>query len=295
MIAAVDLDGQEGRGGGRRLDGRQRGALEGLDRPVAAEVTAMAAAEPKIACRSLWKLFGPGRGGLPRPPPAPPGAGRARRRRPRPGGDRRQPRGPPRRDLRHHGPLGLGQVDAGPLPLAADRAHRRRGPLRRPGPAPRLRPRADRDPPPPHGHGVPELRAAAAPLGAAATSPSRSRCRASPRGRARGARPRDDRARRAQGPRGEPAARALRRPAAARRHRPLAGGRPRGLVPRRAVLGARPADPPRDAERVPAAAGARCRRPSSSSPTTSTRRSASPTASPSCATAASCSPAPPRS
>ena len=74
-------------------------------------------------------------------------------------------------------------------------------------------------------------------------------------GGARGAGARDDRARRAQGARGQPAARALGRAAAAGGDRPVAGGRARGLVPRRAVLGARPADPPRDAERVPAAAG----------------------------------------
>ena len=99
---------------------------------------------------------------------------------------------------------------------------------------------------------------------------------------------RDDRARRAQGARGQPAARALGRAAAAGGDRPVAGGRAGGLVPRRAVLGARSADPPRDAERVPAAAGGACTRPSSSSPTTSTRRSGSPTGSRSCATGGSC-------
>ncbi len=119
---------------------------------------------------------------------------------------------------------------------------------------PRRRARADRAAPAPHGHGVPALRAAAASDACSAMSPSRSRSRAW-RGREREARAREMielvglEGREAQLP-----ARALRRPAAARRHRPLAGGRPGALVPRRAVLGARPADPPRDAERVPAPA-----------------------------------------
>jgi glycine betaine/proline transport system ATP-binding protein len=83
-----------------------------------------------------------------------------------------------------------------------------------------------------------------------ATSPFRSRCRAWPRSEARGARAGGDRARRPGRPRALLPARALRRPAAARRHRPLARRGARTLVPRRAVLGPRPADPARDAGRV---------------------------------------------
>ena len=97
----------------------------------------------------------------------------------------------------------------------------------------------------------------------------------------------DDRAGRPRGPRACLSAPALRRAAAARRHRTLAGGRAGALVPRRAVLGARSADPAADAGRVPAAAEECSARPSSSSPTTSRRRSAWPTGSPSCARARS--------
>ena len=80
--------------------------------------------------------------------------------------------------------------------------------------------------------------------------------RGTPKRRARCARPRDDPARRARRPRALFPARTLGRPAAARRHRPLARGRARHLVSRRTVLGARSADPARDAGRVPAPAAA---------------------------------------
>ena len=68
------------------------------------------------------------------------------------------------------------------------------------------------------------------------------------------ARPRGDRARRPARPRAFLSARAVRRPAAARRHRPQPRHQAGDLVPRRAVLGARSADPPRDAGRADAAA-----------------------------------------
>ena len=75
-----------------------------------------------------------------------------------------------------------------------------------------------------------------------------------PRG-ARSARPRSHRSRRPARPRAFLSARTVRRPAAARRHRPQPGHQAGDLVPRRAVLGARSADPPRDAGRADAAAG----------------------------------------
>ena len=68
------------------------------------------------------------------------------------------------------------------------------------------------------------------------------------------ARARGDRARRPARPRAFLSARAFRRPAAARRHRPQPRDQAGDLVPRRAVLGARSADPPRDAGRADAAA-----------------------------------------
>ena len=71
---------------------------------------------------------------------------------------------------------------------------------------------------------------------------------------ARAARARGDRAGRPARPRALLSARALRRPAAARRHRPQPRHQAGDLVPRRAVLGARSADPARDAGRADAAA-----------------------------------------
>ena len=182
-------------------------------------------------------------------PPAPsrsrdPDRRRADRRR-----ARCQHRGHRRRDLRHHGALGLRQIHAGALPVAAGGGHRRRGHLRGPRPAARRRKGADRDPPPQDGHGVPAFRAAAPSL-------RPRQCRLSPLGpgrrpgRAREARPRGDRARGPARPRGAFPAPALRRPAAARRHRPQPGRQAPDLVPGRALLGAGPADPARDAGRA---------------------------------------------
>ena len=130
-----------------------------------------------------------------------------------------------------------------------------RDPVQRPRPPRRDAARDDRDPPPPDGHGVPAFRPAAASLGA-------RQCRLPARGP--GHRPRRTRETRARemielvglaGRETDYPAPAFRRPAAAGRHRPLARGRAGAVVPRRAVLGARPADPARDAGRVPAAAG----------------------------------------
>ena len=72
---------------------------------------------------------------------------------------------------------------------------------------------------------------------------------------------------------------ALRRHAAARRAGPRAGGRPQGAAVRRAVLGARPADPPRHAERGDPAPGGPATPRWCSSPTTCRRRSSSATGS----------------
>ena len=58
-----------------------------------------------------------------------------------------------------------------------------------------------------------------------------------------------------EGPRGLFPARAVGRPAAAGRHRAQPGGRAGHLVPGRTLQRARPADPARDAGRVPAAEG----------------------------------------
>ena len=79
---------------------------------------------------------------------------------------------------------------------------------------------------------------------------------------------------------------ALRRPAAARRRRPGARRRPAGDADGRALRRDRPDQPRAPAERVPAPAGGDPARPSSSSPTTSTRRSRWATGSRSCARAA---------
>ncbi len=156
-------------------------------------------------------------------------AGRARRGEPGRRGARRRPRGPRGRDLRHHGPVGLGQVDAGALPVAADRADRRRDPVQRPRTCwPPARRRADRAAPPPDGHGVPEFRAAAASHRAGQRRLSAGR---PGRRRARPARARaqeDDRAGRpGAAARAFLSARTVRRPAAARRHRPRARRRSR--------------------------------------------------------------------
>ena len=196
-------------------------------RPASTAARPVAAAEPKLACRGVWKLY---RRRAPR------ASSPAAARRPRPRRSQAAGLTPAvidadldiarRRVLRDHGAVGLGQVDAGALPVAADRADRRRDRLRGARPARDVRARADRAAPAPHGHGVPALRAAAAPERArqrrvSARDPGRRAARA------RGAGARDDRAGRAQGPRGAPAAPAVGRPAAAGRHRALAGGRAR--------------------------------------------------------------------
>ena len=153
----------------------------------------------KLACRSVWKVFGRDAEELHRRPD---GSrigqtcrGRADRRR-----ARSRARHPPRRDLHRHGPVGLRQVDPGALPVAADRADGRRGRVRGPRPAPGQRARADRDPPPQDGHGVPAFRPAAAPDGARQRRLS-AVVQGVPR-RARTASARDDRARRPRRPRG---------------------------------------------------------------------------------------------
>ena len=116
----------------------------------------------KLACRNVWKLFGTGASDFIRrrngkASPAELDRSRAGRR-----GARGRPRNPPGRDLHHHGPVGLRQVDAGALHVEADRADLRQGRVRGQGSAVDLGRRADRAAPPPHGHGVPEFCAAAA-------------------------------------------------------------------------------------------------------------------------------------
>ena len=105
---------------------------------------------------------------------------------------------PPGRDLHRHGPVGLRQVHAAALPLAADRADRRQRRVRRQGSAQGERGGAHRHPPPQDGHGVPELCPAAAPDRAG----ERRLSARDPGHRARRTRrpgARDDRARRACG------------------------------------------------------------------------------------------------
>ena len=150
-----------------------------------------------------------------------------------------RPRDPPGRDLHHHGAVGLRQVDAGALHVAPRRADLRHRRVRGQGPPEGLGCRTDRAPPPSHGHGVPELRAAAAPQCAREHRLPAQHPGHRP-GEARGARPRGHRARRPARARALLSARALRRPAAARRHRAQPRHQARGVVPRRAVLGARP-------------------------------------------------------
>ena len=77
-------------------------------------------------------------------------------------------------------------------------------------------------------------------------------------------------------------ARALRRPAAARRRGPRPGRRPAGGPDGRAVRRGRPDHPAAAAGRADVASRTSCARPSSASPTTSTRRSSSATGSASC-------------
>ena len=116
----------------------------------------------KLACRNVWKLFGSNASSFIRRAQGQgvrPGdrRGRAGRR-----GTGRRPGNPPGRDLHHHGPVRLRQVDAGALHVASGRADLRHRRVRGQGPAQDLGCRAHRAAPPPHGHGVPELRAAAA-------------------------------------------------------------------------------------------------------------------------------------
>ena len=128
------------------------------------------------------------------------------------------------------------------------------------------------------GHGLPGLRPAAPPHGAR----QRRLPAQDPGGRAKrpgGTGPRDDRARGLERARALLPARALGRAAATGRHRPKPHHRARDLVPRRALLRSGSPDPPRDAGRAPAPPGDCSGRPSCSSPTISTRRSSSPTAS----------------
>ena len=125
MIAAVDLDGQEAsRTWSTSWMARQRGPLEGLDRPVADAEVAGDGMRPSR--RSPAAASGSS---------SAPGAEAFLARRPR--ARRREELAAaglipavidaslavqPGRDLRHHGAVRLGQVDAGPLPLAAGRA-----------------------------------------------------------------------------------------------------------------------------------------------------------------------------
>ena len=306
MIAKVDLDGRRSTRG-RRVDGRQRGAgrwrtqrrtrWSGL-RGVGEVQPGMRPAAP-FRVRSADARRSRSSPAAASGSSSAPGAARFLAGRARPRGDDVAARPDRRRcatSASTSAPARSSSSWASPAPAsrrwcAACRGWSSRPPARSSSTGrdllARLRARADRAAPAPHGHGVPALRAAAAPHGARqrrlpARDPGR-RARRSASARAREMIELVGLAR----PRGQLPAPALRRPAAARRHRPLARGRARALVPRRAVLGARPADPPRDAERVPAPADRCCRRRSSSSPTISTRRSASPTASPSCGTAGS--------
>ena len=137
----------------------------------------------------------------------------------------------------------------------------------------RLRDPADRAVPAPDDRRQHRHRAAAAGLGQGRIRDARRRA----------ARARRPRARRCAQP--LPGA-ALGRPAPARRRRPRARRRPAADADGRAVRRHRPDQPRAPPGRVPAPAGARCARRSSSSPTTSTRPSRWATGSRSCARAA---------
>ena len=116
----------------------------------------------KLACEHVWKLFGPAPERFLRahPDAAPEQLAAAGLIGAVRDAGLADPRG---RDLRHHGPVRLGQVDPGALHVAADRADRGAHPVRGRGPARGDAAAPDRDPPPQDGHGVPALRAAAAP------------------------------------------------------------------------------------------------------------------------------------
>ena len=206
-------------------------------------------APPRCTSTDLWKIFGPQRRqdhrhrrrrALPQ--------GAAGEDRPRGRHQRRLLRRRARRGLRGDGPLRLGQVDAGPPAHPADRADRRHGRAVRRGHHRDVRRGAARHPAPQGLDGLPALRPAAAPQG---HRQRRLRPRGARRGQERAPQPGpgDGRPGRALRLREQLPRPALRRHAAARRPGPGAGRRPRRADVRRAVLGARPADPPRHAER----------------------------------------------
>ncbi len=202
-----------------------------------------------VSCRGLWKVYGPHperivgspEADLPRPELLEKTGCVAAIK-------RRLVRRPARRGLRRHGPVGLGEVDAGPDDQPAPRPDGRRDRGRRRGPAHdrcRTTPRA---PATQDQHGVPALRAAPA-------SPDRRQRRLRPRGAGDGARgPSAQGGRGARGRRPRrlgPAlpGRAVGGDAAARGARQSPRHRSGDHAVRRAVQRARPADPPRHAGR----------------------------------------------
>ena len=248
----------------RERHGRDDGGLVGAARPRVPQRL-----EGVRAAARAHRRLGDGR-------PAP---GRAGPRRQRGGRARHLVLGRQRRAVRRHGALGLGQVDARPLPVAPDRADGGRGPHRRRGrhrwssrAAPRAAAHQDV-------HGLPALRPAPPP------PPARQR-RLRPRGAGQGQGQRLTRAGEmlelvGLGGLGDSTPTELsRRHAAAGGVGPGPGQRSRDPAVRRAVLRARPADPAGHAGR-----GRRLQRELKktvcSSPTTSPRPSSWATASPS--------------
>ena len=181
-----------------------------------------------------------------------------------------------RRDLRADGPVGLGQVDAAALRQPAQQGDPRRGPGRRRRRAGRRRELRSGDAAPPahpsHRHGVPAVRAAALAHGRRRTSASAWSCAAWPSPSATSVVEEKLEARQPRPVARQVRARALGRHAAAGRPRARVRDRCRHPADGRAVLGARSPDPRRACRTSCSSCSARCRRPSSSSATTSTRR-----------------------
>ena len=218
------------------------------------ETSDVAIADPLIAVEGVWKVFGAGQAGPGDRRWPSDGASRARD----PAGDRpdrrrarRLVRRQPGRDVRRDGPVGQRQVDAGAVPVAARRAVARAGARSTATTCWRWTPDQLRDA---AAHedvdGVPALRPVPAPAG-----DRQRRLRARGAGRRQGDPPASRPARcsrRSGWPRGRTTT-----PSSCPAGCSSASGSPgrscsirRGAVLRRAVLGARPADPARHAGRA---------------------------------------------